>query len=167
MHENHRALSIRQPHAEAIMRGIKTTEYRSRRTNVRGRIYIYASLGRYHLESEKEMLAEYGITDISGDHLPRGVLIGTVELYDCDEGDWKLRDPQRLDEPVKPLVQPQPIWFYPFEVMKYASSELQPGPAAPSPVCQAPSPTKKRSARPKQSQSKYAKNWVSIFGKRK
>jgi predicted transcriptional regulator len=29
-----RALSIRQPHAEAIMRGVKTIEYRSRERTV-------------------------------------------------------------------------------------------------------------------------------------
>jgi len=38
-----RALSIRQPHAEAIMRGIKKIEYRSGPTKTRGRIHIYAS----------------------------------------------------------------------------------------------------------------------------
>jgi hypothetical protein len=42
-----RALSIRQPHAEAIMRGTKKIEYRSGPTKIRGDIYIYASLGRY------------------------------------------------------------------------------------------------------------------------
>ena len=41
-----KALSIRQPHAEAIMRGVKPIEYRFRSTNVRGKIYIYASTGR-------------------------------------------------------------------------------------------------------------------------
>ena len=39
-----RALSIRQPYAELILRGIKTIEYRSRRTRIIGeRFYIYAS----------------------------------------------------------------------------------------------------------------------------
>ncbi len=39
-----RALSIRQPYAELILRGIKTIEYRSRRTRITGeRIYIYAA----------------------------------------------------------------------------------------------------------------------------
>ena len=41
-----RALSICQPHAEAILRGVKTTEYRSRATKIRGRTYIYASQRR-------------------------------------------------------------------------------------------------------------------------
>ena len=39
-----RALSIRQPYAEQIMRGVKTIEYRSILTHIRGRVYIYASL---------------------------------------------------------------------------------------------------------------------------
>ena len=39
-----RALSIRQPYAEMILRGIKKIEYRTMRTNIRGRVYIYASL---------------------------------------------------------------------------------------------------------------------------
>ena len=39
-----RALSIRQPFAELILRGIKTVELRSRPTNVVGeRFYIYAA----------------------------------------------------------------------------------------------------------------------------
>lgn len=39
-----RALSIRQPYAELILRGIKTAEYRSRPTKIIGqRFFIYAS----------------------------------------------------------------------------------------------------------------------------
>jgi predicted transcriptional regulator len=41
-----KAISIRQPHAEAIMRRIKPIEFRSRLTNVREHIYIYAALGK-------------------------------------------------------------------------------------------------------------------------
>jgi hypothetical protein len=41
-----RALSIRQPWAELILRGIKTIEYRSRATSIVGeRFWIYASKG--------------------------------------------------------------------------------------------------------------------------
>ena len=40
------ALSIRQPYAELILRGIKTVEYRTRPTRIIGeRFYIYASKG--------------------------------------------------------------------------------------------------------------------------
>ncbi len=39
-----RALSIRQPYAELILRGIKKIEYRSRRTRIIGeRFYIYSA----------------------------------------------------------------------------------------------------------------------------
>ena len=41
-----RALSIRQPYAELILRGVKTIEYRSRATRIIGEeFYIYASKG--------------------------------------------------------------------------------------------------------------------------
>ena len=113
-----KALSIRQPHAEAIMRGIKPIEFRSRSTNVRERIYIYASLGRYTPEEEAEMMAGYGIEDVACDDLPRGVLIGTVDLWDCTwtEGDfhWHVRNPERAKRLQKPTKHPQPSWFNPF-----------------------------------------------------
>jgi hypothetical protein len=35
-----RALSVRQPYAEMIMRGEKTVEYRSKPTNIRERVYV-------------------------------------------------------------------------------------------------------------------------------
>jgi hypothetical protein len=38
-----RALSVRQPYAELIIRGNKTVEYRSKPTNIRERVYIYAA----------------------------------------------------------------------------------------------------------------------------
>ncbi|HEX3357004.1 MAG TPA: ASCH domain-containing protein, partial [Tepidisphaeraceae bacterium] len=45
-----RALSIRQPFAELILRGIKTVEYRSRSTRIIGeRFWLYASKGVSHL----------------------------------------------------------------------------------------------------------------------
>jgi len=34
------------------------------------------------------MMADYDISDVTCDQLPRGVLIGAVELYDCDKGNW-------------------------------------------------------------------------------
>ena len=113
-----RALSIRQPHAEAIMRGIKKIEYRSRRTKVRGKIYIYAALGRYTPEQEAKMMAKYKIKDMACDDLPRGVLIGTVDLWDCTETDlefhWHVRKPERAKRLLKPKGHPQPVWFNPF-----------------------------------------------------
>jgi hypothetical protein len=109
-----RALSIRQPHAEAIMRGVKKIEYRSGPTKIRERIYIYAGLGRYSSKDEYRMMAQYKINDISCDDLPRGVIIGTVELHACDGGDWHVRAPERATRLRKPNGHPQPVWFKPF-----------------------------------------------------
>jgi hypothetical protein len=109
-----RALSIRQPHAEAIMRGVKKIEYRSASTHIRERIHIYATLGRYTCDQEADMMGKYGIGDVACDALPRGVLVGTVELYDCNVGEWHLRNPQRAEKLLKPKKNPQPVWFYPF-----------------------------------------------------
>ncbi|MDA8409599.1 MAG: hypothetical protein M0001_04305 [Treponema sp.] len=39
-----RAISIRQPYVELILQGAKTEEYRSMPTNIRERVYLYASL---------------------------------------------------------------------------------------------------------------------------
>ena len=101
-----RALSIRQPWAEQILRGEKTVEYRSRPTNIRGEVYIYASLANPDP-------GEDGDAD-----LPRGLVVGTVEITGCSgmegEYEWELQNPKRLVEPVAPREHPQPVWFYPF-----------------------------------------------------
>jgi hypothetical protein len=113
-----RALSIRQPYAEAIMRGRKPIEYRRKNTHIRGRVQIYASLGRFPVEENEVDMKRFGITDIDCGDLPRGVLIGTVEISDCkwngDEYEWHLTNPIRAKKLLKPKNQPQPVWFNPF-----------------------------------------------------
>jgi hypothetical protein len=113
-----RALTIPQPHAEAIMRGKKLVDYRPAGTTVRGRIYIYASPERLATEEESDWLDEYDIDDISSDELPRGVIVGTVELFDCtDNGrmfSWHFRHPERATEFLVPKNKPMGIWFNPF-----------------------------------------------------
>ncbi len=44
MNEITRAISIRQPYVELILQGKKWQEFRSRRTHLRGRVYLYASM---------------------------------------------------------------------------------------------------------------------------
>lgn len=106
-----RALSIRQPYAELILRGRKRIEYRSRPTHIRERVYIYASLTPGDLEDWEALKLKPG-------DLPTGVLVGTVEIKDCrgELGDyqWYLAKPERLKKPIKPKKHPQPMWFYPF-----------------------------------------------------
>lgn len=107
-----KALSIRQPHAERILRGLKTVEYRNSATKIRGRIYIYAS---NKLDGDAELGDDLGVPL---KELPRGVVVGTVEIIDCTEDDgqfeWHLANPVRLPEPIPPIEHPQPVWFHPF-----------------------------------------------------
>ena len=112
-----RALSIRQPWAEEIMRGSKTIEYRSRPTKIRGKVYVYAGLGRYTKADDVEIVNEVGYAI---DDLARGLIVGTVEIEDCVENkkqghfEWILRNPKRLKKLLKPTQQPTPAWFYPY-----------------------------------------------------
>ena len=125
-----RALSVRQPWAELILLGHKIIEVRSRRTNLRERVYIYAGLNRIEPQEEARIADQFGI-DVDG--LPRGVLVGTVQIVGCmplkpDDSQaacfeiadidgfygWLLARPQRTEELVKPARQPQPMFFDPF-----------------------------------------------------
>jgi len=106
-----RALSIRQPYAEMIMRGKKRVEYRSRLTNIRGRVYIYASITPGDEDDFEKIKCKPG-------ELPTGVLIGSVEIADCTRKrnvyHWHLKNPKRLVRSIRPKKQPQPTWFNPF-----------------------------------------------------
>ena len=112
-----RALSIRQPWAEEIMRGSKIIEYRSRPTKIRGKVYVYAGLGRYTKADYAEIVKEVGYAI---DDLARGLIVGTVEIEDCVENkkqghfEWILRNPKRLKKLLRPTQQPTPAWFYPY-----------------------------------------------------
>ena len=105
-----RALSIRQPYAEQILRGEKKIEYRSRSTKIIGEeFYIYASKGR-------------GAWGQRQDEYLRGQLVGTARISHVTPStssgrggyEWHLKDVRRLDRPRKPRGHPQPVWFKPF-----------------------------------------------------
>jgi hypothetical protein len=106
-----RALSIRQPYAEQILRGTKRFEYRSRSTAIRERVYIYASLKPGAAEEFERIRLQPG-------DLPTGVLVGTVEITDCSGNrghyKWHLARPERLRRQLRPTKHPQPAWFHPF-----------------------------------------------------
>lgn len=106
-----RALSIRQPYAELVMTGEKVIEYRTVPTNIRERVYIYAS--------KKVFNIGYHAYGINAENLVRGKIIGTVEIIGClrneDGGyEWRLANAKRLRKPLKPKNKPQPVWFRPF-----------------------------------------------------
>ncbi len=106
-----RALSVRQPYVELILTGRKTIEYRSRRTNVRERVYLYAST----FPGPDEAFAAAGLI---WEELPTGLLLGSIEITGCkwarDCFEWQLARPQRLTPPQRPTRRPQPLFFFPF-----------------------------------------------------
>lgn len=133
-----RALSIRQPFVELILRGDKTIEYRSRPTRIVGeRFYLYASkqwatggTGSKAWSTDLAMpgdgvppwMAELaaGLKLWRAGTLPTGVIVGSAVIDRVTEprGDglfrWHLAGVERLDAPQKPARHPQPAWFQPF-----------------------------------------------------
>ena len=112
--EKIRALSIRQPYAERILRGEKQFEYRSWPTNYRGKVYIYAAKTPVNLPGHHDPLDPLT--------LPRGVIVGTMEIVDCQKGEkyfeWQLANPIRFDTPLKTQAMPQAGFFHPFGKME-------------------------------------------------
>jgi hypothetical protein len=140
--QGRRALSIRQPYAELILRGIKTVEYRSQTTRIIGeRFYIYASKkkaegGRQNVEkmwSEDlsvatpplwmvELAEQMGMIE-EGALLPTGVIVGSAVIEGVMEAaaiggkpmfGWRLGDVRRAKTLRKPKGHPQPVWFRAF-----------------------------------------------------
>ena len=132
------ALSIRQPYAELILRGIKTVEYRSRPTRIIGeRFHIYASKGsgvrvqgsvktadnivvpREPLPAWMIELAEQVGMIEAGALLPTGVIVGSAVIEKVtrnhDLFEWHLAGIERAKKLRKPSGHPQPVWFHPFE----------------------------------------------------
>lgn len=115
-----RALSIRQPYAEMILRGEKTIEYRSRPTTIIGeRFYIYAARKWAGVNGHNG----HNSRDIDPQSVSTGVIVGTARIIHCvhppnssEQGlyEWHLADVKRLKRPRPPQRMPQPVWFKPF-----------------------------------------------------
>ena len=124
-------LGIRQPWAELILRGVKTIEVRSQPTNVRGPIYLYVGKKLADIPAADRMISQH---DLDLDALPMGIIVGTIDIIDCspctpvnskeacvpasllkNKFGWKLANPHRFAEPLKPRFLPYGVWFYPFQ----------------------------------------------------
>lgn len=97
-----RAFSICQPYAELILQGKKTKEFRSRRTHIRERVYLYASL------TPGDDLLAWRVSGKVPGSLPTGKIVGTVEIVRCEPTTaggyaYKLTAPQRLASPLVPI----------------------------------------------------------------
>ena len=107
-----RALSIRQPYVEQILRGLKTVEYRSRPTRIIGeRFYIYAA-------RTPGPASEWAALGLTPGTLPTGRLLATAEIEECvpNNGryEWRLANVRPLKRPRPVKRHPQPGWFWPW-----------------------------------------------------
>lgn len=108
-----KALSIRQPWAWLILHGGKDIENRTWKTNFRGRVLIHAAKGM--TDAEYAVASRYAsrrwISLPLFEKLPRGGIVGSVEIVDCVQQDasrwfegphgFKLTNPESL--PFVPL----------------------------------------------------------------
>jgi hypothetical protein len=106
-----RAISIKQPWVEQILRGIKTKEYRSVPTGIRERVYLYASL------QPADAPAGWKRVKKSPGELVVGKIVGTVEVTGWNKRlrsyEYLLSKPKRLRSPLTARNQPQPRWWRP------------------------------------------------------
>ena len=139
-----RALSIRQPYAELILRGLKTIEYRSKPTKIIGeRFWIYATKTRAATRRSDDATRGIWSKDLSGaqpppwivelatamelfeEKLPTGVIVGSAVIERVSPHaprvnhqpfyQWHLSQVERVTRLRKPTRQPQPVWFHPFD----------------------------------------------------
>ncbi len=81
-----KAFTVYQPYAHAIVAGVKHYETRPRRTHIRGRVAVHA--GRLDEVQATKHLTNgefWAVLEAAGGggNLPRGAVIGTVEIVDC------------------------------------------------------------------------------------
>ena len=133
-----KAFTVYQPYAFAIVAGLKHYETRPRRTNIRGRVAVHA--GKLDMIQVTKRISDRTLWDLMEavswkTELPRGAVVGTVEIVDCvpvenimdslDErelllGDyspgrfaWILKNPAMFDTPISACGQ-QGWWEWPF-----------------------------------------------------
>ena len=86
-----KALTIRNPWATLIVEGYKEYEFRSWKTNYRGKILIHAGLG-----IDKELLEKFKDYDL--DYIG-GAIIGEADLVDCILVDEHLNNKLKKSNP--------------------------------------------------------------------
>ena len=133
-----KVLSIRQPWASLIIKGFKDVENRSWRTSIRGEIAVHASASKTEDDWDDAIItvaairaiafsdAEKWLIETIGefDKLPRGAILGTVEIADCKrermspwhfEENWGfyLQNPKELK---KPILAKGKLGFWDFDL---------------------------------------------------
>lgn len=109
-----RTISVRQPWVWAILAGHKPVENRSWWTAYRGPLLIHASKSatkRYVAEQAQAIAERFGLAVPAFDDLPKGGIVGIVDLVDCLESHpspWYI--PEHF---AWVLANPRPLPFLP------------------------------------------------------
>lgn len=146
------ALSIHQPWGHAILHLGKSVENRTWATNYRGPLLIHAAKSRasYDGWTPEQWREAFGCELPRWDSMPKGAIVGRVELVDCVRVDrpgylpgvgpnvwvegpvcWLLRDPVAFEAPV-PYRGMQQLFEVPEAVLRISESptpSLFPNPA--------------------------------------
>lgn len=85
---NKKALSVKQPYAHLICKGIKDIENRTWRTYYRGRVYIHASAKStnepYMIFTDEQIdVIDNVIMDVCESYEQTSAIIGHVDIVDC------------------------------------------------------------------------------------
>ncbi len=124
-----KALTIDRPWSAAIIHGIKTIENRSYPINYRGPLAIHVSKRLIPLHFPPKKLRKHLLPLAPIGDLPRGVIIGIVDLVDCQlyrpeyhidifatgPWCWILKNPRKFIEPI-PCQGKQGLWNVPEEI---------------------------------------------------
>ena len=87
-----KVLTIKQPWANLIIEGYKKYEFRSWKTNYRGKILIHAGLS-----TDKEYIKECNCYNL--DYI-NGAIIGEIEIVDCILVDDKMNNELNITNPI-------------------------------------------------------------------
>lgn len=133
-----KALTVKQPYAKLIARGIKDIENRTWKTNYRGRVLIHAASNSCTWQkvintlskAAKEYFMKHGLNGAWVRNLEKGAIIGSVEIVDCvrdsssiwalpDHWHWVLANPVLFDEPIRNVKGKLSLWeFDPSQINK-------------------------------------------------
>jgi hypothetical protein len=116
-----KAIAIRQPWAWLILNAGKDIENRDWPTQLRGRVLVHASKGMTRDEYEDALATAHAISRIhpfpaglalpAFDELPRGGIVGSVEIIDCVR---ESTSPWFFGEYGFALASPRPLPFQPY-----------------------------------------------------
>lgn len=119
-------LSVRQPYAGLLCLGLKPEEYRSWKTDFRGKLLIHSTAKAdeelrfkdLDLDEQKDILQVVKDPAVFDQAMQlHSAIIGSVDIVDCEmlgEGDyaWVVENPVLFDHPIEGIKGKLGLWEY-------------------------------------------------------